>query len=112
MQKLARSEISDMDFSKFTDILEDEITKIDLRSFIRHLRTLREQVGRYPSIKFVATKLGNEALYLENMNRVVEQVKLTIRHLKESVAQLETNIKFNKSSMREAINSLIGQANR
>jgi len=112
LQELARSEISDMDFSKFTDILEDEITKIDLRSFIRHLRTLREQVGRYPPIKFVATKLGNEALYLENMNRVAEQVKLTIRHLKESVAQLEQNIKFNKSSMREAINSLIAQANR
>ena len=73
---------------------------------------MREQVSRYPSIKFVATKLGNEALYLENMNRVVEQVKLTLRHLKESVNQLETNIKFNKSSLREAIHTLIGQANR
>jgi hypothetical protein len=78
----------------FTDILEDEITKIDLRSFIRHLRTLREQVGRYPSIKFVATKLGNEALYLENMNRAVEQVKLTLRHLKERVKHLETQHKI------------------
>eukprot|EP00090_Calanus_glacialis_P030997 TRINITY_DN5063_c0_g1_i1.p1 TRINITY_DN5063_c0_g1~~TRINITY_DN5063_c0_g1_i1.p1 ORF type:complete len:942 (-),score=271.59 TRINITY_DN5063_c0_g1_i1:188-3013(-) len=112
LEELARSGISDMDFSKFTEILEDEITKIDLRSFIRHLRTVREQVSRYPSIKFVATKLGNEALYLENMNRVVEQVKLTLRHLKESVNQLETNIKFNKSSLREAIHTLIGQANR
>merc|ERR1719320_358090 len=112
LEELARSGISDMDFTKFTDIFEDEITKIDLRNFIRHLRTLREQVGRYPSIKFVATKLGNEALYLENMNDVVEQVKLTLRHLKESVNQLETNIKFNKSSLREAIYSLIGQATR
>jgi len=112
LEELARSGISDMDFSKFTDILEDEITKIDLRNFIRHLRTLREQVGRYPSIKFVATKLGNEALYLENMNDVVEQVKLTLRHLKESVNQLETNIKFHKSSLREAIHDLIGQATR
>ena len=101
-----------MDFAKFTDILEDEITKIDLRNFIRHLRTLQEQVGRYPSIKFVTTKLGNEALYLENMNDVVEQVKLTLRHLKESVNQLETNIKFHKSSLREAIHDLIGQATR
>eukprot|EP00092_Neocalanus_flemingeri_P012480 GFUD01013453.1.p1 GENE.GFUD01013453.1~~GFUD01013453.1.p1 ORF type:complete len:941 (-),score=227.62 GFUD01013453.1:453-3275(-) len=112
LEELARSEISDMDFSKFSDILEDEITKIDLRSFIRHLRTLREQVSRYPSLKFVATKLDNEALYLGNMNKVVETVKLTLRHLKQSVTQLEKNIKFNKSSMREAIHTLIGQANR
>jgi len=112
LEELARSKISDMDFSQFTEILEDEITKIDLRNFIRHLRTLKEQLGRYPSIKFVAVKLGNEALDLENMNRIVEQVKLTLRHLKESVKQLETNIKFNKSSLREAIRSLIEQANR
>ena len=69
-------------------------------------------MGRYPSIKSVAVKLGNEALELEIVNRILEQVKLTLRHLKESVKQLETNIKFNKASLREAIRSLIEQANR
>ena len=29
-----------------------------------------------------------------------------------TASELEQNIKFNKSSMREAISSLIGQANR
>ena len=34
-QDLAQSKISDMNFTKFTAVLEKEITKIDLTSFIR-----------------------------------------------------------------------------
>lgn len=49
------------------------ITKIDLRSYIRHLRTVREQVGRYPA-KVCIPSWENEKLccaeqVLENMNR-------------------------------------------
>ena len=35
LQDLAQSKISDMNFTKFTAVLEKEITKIDLTSFIR-----------------------------------------------------------------------------
>jgi hypothetical protein len=47
----------------------------------------------------VDTKLGECRFVLDEH----EQVKLTLCYLKESVTQLETNIKFNKSSLREAI---------
>ena len=42
LMELAESKISDMDFTKFTQLLEDEITKIDLRSFIDKLRQLKD----------------------------------------------------------------------
>ena len=42
LEELAKSKISDMDFTKFTTLLEDEITRVDLRKFIGKLRQLKE----------------------------------------------------------------------
>eukprot|EP00092_Neocalanus_flemingeri_P006838 GFUD01007383.1.p1 GENE.GFUD01007383.1~~GFUD01007383.1.p1 ORF type:complete len:948 (+),score=147.14 GFUD01007383.1:408-3251(+) len=112
LEELAKSKISDMDFSKFTTLLENEITKIDLDNFIDRLKVLKDQVYRFDSTRSIAPKLENEALWLGTMNKVVEEMKSTVRHLKKTVAELEENSKFNHTSMREAINSLLSQANR
>lgn len=112
LQELAQSRISDMDFSKFTSIIEKEITKIDLSSFIGRLKELKDIVYQFDGTRSIAPKLENEALWLGTMSRLVEEMKETVSHLKTTAAELEQNIKFNKSSMREAIGSLIEQANR
>merc|ERR1719483_388858 len=96
LEELARSSLSDINFSRFTDIIETEMTKIDLRDFVRRLRVLREQVGRVSALSIVANKIANEASYLENLNIVVGSMKVTVRHLKESVIQLKENSRFNK----------------
>ena len=112
LQELAESNISDMNFSNFTTLLENEITKIDLSNFIDRLKDLKDQVYRFDSTRAIAPKLENEALWLGTMNKVVEEMELVVQHLKETVNDLEENSKFNHSSMREAIHSLLNQTNR
>jgi len=91
-------------------LLEDEITKIDLRSFIDKLRQLKDVFKEIGSTKLF-TQIENQALWLEGMNKVAMELKVTLRHLKASVLDLDENMKFNHSSLREAIMALIKQAN-
>ena len=46
------------------------------------------------------------------MNKVVEEMELVVKHLKETVDDLEENSKFNHSSMKEALHSLLNQTDR
>jgi len=110
LEQLADSKISDMDFTRFTSLLENQITKIDLRNFISKLRQLKE-VWRFDGNTRLSTQIENQALWLEGMNKVVADMKVTIRHLKTSVNSLQENSRFNHSSMREAVRALINQAN-
>ena len=112
LKELADSRISDMNFTQFTTLLENEITKIDLNTFIRRLKELKEQVYSFEATRPIAPKLENEALWLGQMNDVVEEMKVTVKNLTVVVAELEEISKFNKSSMREAITALLSQANR
>ena len=112
LRELADSRISDMNFTQFTTLLENEITKIDLNTFISRLKELKDQVYSFDATRPIAPKLENEALWLGQMNDVVEEMKVTVANLTVTVAELEEISKFNKSSMREAITSLLGQADR
>jgi len=112
LRELANSKISDMNFTKFTTLLEKEFTKIDLKTFINRLKTLRNQVYEFDSTRAIAPKLENEALWLESMDKVVDELKTTVKDLSETVRELERESKFNHTSMREAINSLLSQATR
>ena len=112
LQELAESKISDMNFSNFTTLLENEITKIDLSNFIDRLKDLKDQVYRFDSTKGIAPKIENEALWLGTMNKVVEEMEIVVQHLKETVVDLEENSKFNHSSMKEALHSLLNQTDR
>lgn len=112
LKELANSKISDMNFTQFTSLLENEITKIDLNTFINRLKSLKDQVYAFDATRAIAPKLENEALWLGTMNKVVDEMKETVAHLKETVEELEENSKFNHASMRDAINSLLSQATR
>ena len=112
LRDLANSKISDMNFTQFTSLLENEITKIDLNTFINRLKSLKDQVYAFDATRAIAPKLENEALWLGTMNKVVDEMKATVAHLKGTVEELEENSKFNHASMRDAINSLLSQATR
>ena len=112
LKELADSKISDMNFTGLTSLLEAEITKIDLPTFITRLKVLKDQVYSFEATRPIAPKLENEALWLGQMNNMVEEMKVTVANLSLTVGQLGEMFKFNKSSMREAITSLLGQADR
>lgn len=112
LRELANSKISDMNFTKLTSLLEKEFTKIDLKTFIRRLKSLRNQVYEFDSTRSIAPKLENEALWLDSMDKVVDEMKSTVSDLSATVKELERDSKFNHTSMREAINSLLSQATR
>ena len=112
LKELADSKISDMNFTGLTSLLEAEITKIDLPTFITRLKVLKDQVYSFEATRPIAPKLENEALWLGQMNDLVEEMKVTVANLSLTVGQLGEMFKFNKSSMREAITSLLGQADR
>ena len=82
LQELAQSRISDIDFSKFTSIIEKEITKIDLSSFIGRLKELKDTVYSFDSTRSIAPKLENEALWLGTMDRLVGEMRDTVDRLK------------------------------
>jgi hypothetical protein len=74
--------------------------QIDLRSFVTRLRQLKQRVQQFDRSTRIATQLENQALWLEQMNRVVAEMKLTVRHLKSSVDSLQEHLRFNHSSLR------------
>ena len=92
LQDLAQSKISDMNFTKFTAVLEKEITKIDLTSFIRRLKELKDTVYQFDSTRSIAPKLENEALWLGTMNSLVAEMRETVGRLKVTAGQFEQNI--------------------
>ena len=101
-----------MNFTGLTSLLEAEITKIDLPTFITRLKVLKDQLYSFEATRPIAPKLENEALWLGQMNDLVEEMKVTVANLSLTVGQLEEMSKFNKSSMREAITSLLGKPDR
>ena len=104
---LAGSALTRLDLSKFKAIREGSVISTDMRRLVRQLRVLREAVTRS-----VATRLSNEILYLENMMRVAEQVKLTVRHLKQTTSLLEENLSLDLTeSIEDRITKLVTEAN-
>ena len=81
LKELADSKISDMNFTQFTTLLENEITKIDLKTFITRLKILKDQVYSFEATRAIAPKLENEALWLGKMDEVVEEMKVTVEPL-------------------------------
>ena len=54
LRDLANSKISDMNYTQFTNLLENEVTKIDLSSFIQRLKTLKDQVYAFDTTRAIA----------------------------------------------------------
>ena len=110
LQFLAKSQLTRLDLARFKDMSEEEIVKMDLRKFVRQLRVLKDDLSRSSGFRSMTTRLSNEVLYLENMMRVAEQVKITVRHLKQTIDILEENMRVNVGSMKDNIEVLLNDA--
>ncbi len=107
--ELAESEISDLNFSQYTQLLEEQITAIDLGQFTSRLRQIRERLDRTQA-RLVGPAMDNEALFLDQMQRVVMDMKLAMKDLVNSVEALEQEASHSTPNLRESLRSLIRQA--
>ncbi|XP_050705639.1 prominin-1-like isoform X6 [Eriocheir sinensis] len=107
--ELANSSVADKDtWNYYTDILEKKVLTIDLMELAALLNQTADQLphGHHQ----VSFKLKNDALFLEGLQRWVTSIGSLTRNLKKTTARLNEHLKFNKTSLREAIVDLISQA--
>ncbi|XP_066957020.1 prominin-1-like isoform X7 [Macrobrachium rosenbergii] len=107
--ELANSSVADKDtWDYYTDILEKNVLTIDLMELAALLNQTADQLPTgYDKVSF---KLKNDALFLEGLQRWVSSIGSLTRNLKSTTARLNEHLKFNKTSLREAIGDLISQA--
>jgi len=106
LRKLAESKISDLNFDRYTDMFDRQITRIDLQGFISSLEWLSQR----SKVREVRAALGVEVRFLQTMVEVVEQMKGAMEDLKKSTKALEEDVNINKEDFRRAINQVIKQA--
>ncbi|XP_063610183.1 prominin-1-like isoform X3 [Penaeus indicus] len=107
--ELANSSVADKDtWDYYTEILEKRVLKIDLMDLAALLNQTADQLPTgYDQVSF---KLKNDALFLEGLQRWVSSIGHLTRNLNKTTARLNEHLKFNKTSLREAIGDLISQA--
>ena len=108
---LAQSGLSDIKFYQFTDNLRDNITNINLDQLGGKLRELATKLpGEYEDIK---EDLVKNAYDLEGYHRDIVIPMSNLSHqLSDSAMELQELIKFNHSSMTEAIHSLVEEVDK
>ena len=109
LEELAQSQISDLNFTQYTHLIQEQITSIELGSFTARLNQIRD---RLPPGSQASTLIANEALYLKGMEALVVEMKLATKQLQSKILELEKDAKFDQSTMREALGALIQQASK
>jgi len=109
LRKLAESKVADLDFSRYTDVFDAQVTRIDLDGFIRQLEGVKRQLGRSNPVRLA---LGNEVLFLRNMAQLVAEMKAAVADLKASTDALEKDVTINRADFRKAIQQVILQARK
>ena len=109
LEELAQSQISDLNFTQYTNLIQEKITSIELGSFISRLNQIRD---RLPPGSQASTLIANEALYLKGMEALVVEMKLATKQLQSKIKELEKDAKFDQATMREALKALIQQATK
>lgn len=109
LEELAKSKISDLNFTQYSNLIQEQITSIELGSFIGRLNQIKD---RLPPSSQASTLIANEALYLKGMEALVVEMKLATKQLQIKIKELEKDAKFDQSTMREALNGLIQQASK
>ncbi|XP_076752857.1 LOW QUALITY PROTEIN: prominin-1-A [Xylocopa sonorina] len=111
LQKLAQSGLSDISFYKYEQYLADNITNINLQDLAQQLQKVVLQLPAEEEA--IKGNLSATALELqEKHEQVVKPLQMYKEILAKKAIALEKNIKFNHSSMEEAINSVIGEVTR
>ncbi|XP_076182936.1 prominin-1-A isoform X1 [Ptiloglossa arizonensis] len=107
LNDLAQSGLSDIKFYQYAEILADNITNINLEHLARQLREVSDKL---PPDQDIRKHLEKNADDLERSHRdlVIPMATLS-EQLSEKALTLQENIKFNHSSMAEAIHELVNE---
>lgn len=108
LNELADSGLSDIKFYQYAEVLRENITNINLQHLAKKLREVAVQLpSRYKDTK---DSLEKNAHDLDHYHRDLVMPMATLgEQLSESALTLQEHIKFNHSSMSEAIHVLINE---
>ena len=110
LRDLAKSQLSDLNLTQYTGLMQEQITNLDLEMFIQKLRRVKSRLNTPTEARLIVPAISNQILFLESMQRVVKDLEVAMRDLQSSVEKLERETKINKVDMGEALNDLIRQA--
>ncbi|KAK6623813.1 hypothetical protein RUM44_010669 [Polyplax serrata] len=117
LRELADSPLNDINFDKYTQLLNVQITNINLTQLSTQLRTNAQKIPDHATSGFDLTKIKKllraKARFLELLQRdSVAQIRQEIMILKSNVTTLKEHLKFNHTSLKDALESLISEVNR
>ena len=72
--ELAESQISDLNLTQYTALMQEQITNLDLDLFIQKLKRVRDRLSQSRDYSLVMSAIGNRILFLEQMQKVVVQL--------------------------------------
>lgn len=108
---LAQSGLSDIKFYQYTENLKENITNFNLEQLASQLEEL---AARLPaSHEFIKKELLKNAYDLQECHQeILEPMNNLSNQLSERAVELQEHIKFNHSSMAEAIHSLVQEVDK
>lgn len=107
LNALAISPLSDIDFTAYNDLVENQITSINLNKLANALRDTARKLPRDKHVQKVYY-LENEAMFLEtSQDRIVDVMAQLSRQLRANTTALQEDLKFNHTSLRDAVHGLI-----
>ncbi len=65
--ELAESQISDLNFTQYTRLMQEQITSLDLNTFIQKLRQVKNRLSS-TNRRIVGPAIENEILFLEQVS--------------------------------------------
>ncbi|XP_059472702.1 prominin-like protein isoform X2 [Neocloeon triangulifer] len=103
---LASSSLSDIDFTAYNDLVENQITSIDLKKLAHVINETTKKLK--PDRDAVYFSLINDVMYIESFQtNVVDKMVDLSKKLRVSTNNLQEDLKFNHTSLRQAIHQLL-----
>jgi prominin 1 len=104
--ELASSTLSDIDFTAYNDVVENQITSIDLKKLAAVINETTKKLK--PERDAVYFSLINDVMYIESFQtNVVDKMVDLSKRLRVSTNALQEDLKFNHTSLRQAIHQLL-----
>lgn len=104
--ELASSTLSDIDFTAYNDVVENQITSIDLKKLAAVINETTKKLK--PERDAVYFSLINDVMYIESFQtNVVDKMVDLSKRLRVSTSALQEDLKFNHTSLRQAIHQLL-----
>lgn len=111
LNDLAQSGLSDIKFYQYAEILADNITNINLKHLSSQLRDVSSKLPE--GQEDIRISLEKNAHDLEHYHRDLVMPMATLsEQLSEKALTLQENIKFNHTSMAEAIHDLVDEVTK